>query len=266
MSTRSIFQSEAQNILTDATITSDVAPLTTGGYSLDLLNALRPDWNIKWNVSTVTITWTLSSPARGDVFVLPKSNLTTGHATLTNGAGLSQALTIPSLQANGLSKTTAIDLTLGTPNPTTRTSNVWHLVIASNPVSVTLGAAVAVYNPRTLFIAGGFLMGVTYTKKTGTLNVANWNLGRFKLSSGATERGLVLSALSSDADAVQIEDFFDGCAGDAYPGTVWLNPDTDPDAYLGYWSEGGFSRTRKEPNVNDIKLTFTELSKGIKLL
>lgn len=266
MSTRSIFQSEGQNILTDAVITASTDPLTTGGYTLDILNALRPDWNIKWGVTTVTITWTLDSPARGDVFVLPKSNLTTGSATLTNGSGLSQALTIPSLQANGLSKTTAIDLTLDTPNPVTRTSDVWHLVIVSNPVNVVLGAAIAVYNPRSLFIAGGFLMGVTYTKKAGTLNVTNWQLGRFKLSSRALERGLVLSVLSSDADALQIEDFWDGCAGDAYPGTIWLNPDTDPDAYFGYWPEAGFSKTRKEPNVNEIKLVFTELSKGIPLL
>lgn len=266
MSTRSIFQSEAQNILTDATITSSVAPLTSGGYALSLLNALRPDWNVKWSVATVTITWTLASPARGDIFVLPKSNLTTGHATLTNGAGLSQALTIPALQANGLSKTTAVDLTIGTPNPTTRTSDAWHLVISSNPVNVTLGCALALYNPRTLFIAGGFLMGVTYTKKAGTQSTSNWNLSRYKLSSRAIERGLILSVLSSDADAAQLENFFDGCAGDAYPGTLWLNPDTDPDAYFGYWPEGGFSRTRKEPDVNDVKLTFMELSKGIPLL
>lgn len=265
MSTRSIFQSEAQNILTDATITADVPPLTTG-YDIDLLSALRPDWNVKWGAATVTITWTLAAPARGDVFVLPKSNLTTGHATLTNDAGLSQALTIPALQANGLSKTLAVDLTIGTPNPTTRTSNVWHLVISTNPVNVTLGAAVAVYNPRTLFAATGFMMGVTYGKKAATLSSENWQLARYKISGRSIERSLTLEALVSDADAVLLESFWDGCSGDAYPGTIWLNPDTDPDAYLGYWPENGFSRTRKEPDVNEVKMVFTELSKGIPLL
>ncbi len=265
MSTRSIFQSEAQNILTDGVITSTVAPITAGGYSLALLSALRPDWNVKWNTNTVTITWTLANPTRGDVFVLPKSNLVTGAATLTNGSGLSQAITIPAVQANGISKTTAIDLTLGTPVAATRTSNVWHLVIVANTSNVTLGAAVAIYNPRTLFVATGFRMGVVYGKKTATLNSANWQLARYKLSGQSLERSFTLTALVSDVDAASLEAFFDGCFGDAYPGTIWLDPDNSPDAYMGYWPESGYARTRIEPDVNEIKFVFTEMSKGIPL-
>lgn len=264
MATKTIFQSAAQNILADAVVTSDVPPLATG-YSLTLFSSLRPDWNIKFGVTTVTITYTLSAPARGDILVVPKSNLITGFATLTNATGLSQALIFPALQGNGISRTLALDLSIGTPNPTTRTSNVWHLVIASNPANVTIGAAFAIYSPKTLFVGDAFLWGVGYTKKVGTLSAQNWQQSRFKLAGRTVERSLTLATLATDSDADALEAFFDGCYGDAVPGLLWLNPDTDPDGYFGYCPDT-FTRTRTNPNINDIKFTFTELSKGIPLL
>src|SRR5678815_5017755 len=107
-----IMQSAAQDIFFGATITADVAA-SPSDYDVTLLGAMLPAWRIRWTVKTVTITWTLATAMRGDVFVLPMSNLSTGSVTLTNGAGLSQAITMAVLDGMGIPRTTVVDLTIG---------------------------------------------------------------------------------------------------------------------------------------------------------
>ena len=124
------------NILAGSTV-SGTAPSST--YSLATLLTMQPAARVRWGSPTVSVTFTLDAPARGDVFVLPVSNLEESIdgaspesvAVLTNGAGLSVALTIPALQGNGLPGTVCVDLTDAEPNATIRTSAVWTLTIAN---------------------------------------------------------------------------------------------------------------------------------------
>lgn len=258
---KSIFQSAVQDVLQGATVTTNVA--VSAGYDVTQMLLGRPDWRVKWGVETVTITWTLPSPVLGDIFVLPQSNLTSG--TLTNGSGLSQTLINQGQYKNGLSRTWAVDLTIDTPNDATRTSNVWNLVIVSNGGDVVLGAALSIYSPKTQFTTHGIKYGVVYGRKAGTITNTNEYLSIDNTATGAAQRTLGLTAIATDAEAVALENMFDGSMGDGLPSLFWLNPDTDPDAYFGLMPNT-FNRTRTEADINNIQWTFTELSKGVPIL
>lgn len=266
-----IFQGFDQNILQDAVITATVVPQTT--YDVTDLGFLRPDWRIRWSAGTLTITWTLASPALGDLFVLPMSNLDTAGSpsatiTLTNASGLSVAITMPAIRRNGLPKTLVVDLTAAEANPTTRTSDVWHLVIVGNPSDVTLGAAAAIYSPLTQLGDRDFKWGYTIRKRGAQAEIQNAHLTRYQQDLLASERMLDLETLATDADADALEDWFEGGNGRARPGVLWLQHGNVDDAYLGILQDE-FTRTvgtGECVDTNVIHLTFTELSKGIPLL
>ncbi len=265
LATAAIFQGNDQNILSGATITADAIPSLT--YDLATLGFLRPDWRVKFSTGTVTITFTLSAPALGDILCLPMSNLVDGHVTLTNGAALSVSIPVPGTLRNGLPKTIVVDLSLLDTNATHRTSNVWHLVISGNPVNVTLGGAVAIYGPKTALGDRDFQWGYTIRKRGAYSETYNEYRTRFGLNMQTMERSIDLSTLATDADADALEDWVDGCNGRGAPGLLWLTPEVE-DAFFGVWQDT-FERVRGSAQVTDtelIKLRFDELSKGLPLL
>ncbi len=261
LATAAIFQGADQNIFDGATITSSPAPSTT--YSLTTFSYLRPDWRVKFGSGTVTITWALGSAKLGDILVIPISNLVTGHVTLTNTAGLSQAIAVPATLRNGLPKTIVVDLSA----LANRTASSWSLVISGNPVNVTLGGAVALYGPKTALGDRDFKWGYT-VRTTGIVGEkVNDHSARFIVNTRAMEREIVLETLATEADADALQAWFEGNNGRGLPGLLWLRPELE-DAYLGIW-QPTFERVVGSggvPNTNLIKLTFTELSKGIPLL
>lgn len=261
----SIIQGWDQNILQGATITSTVAPSST--YILSELGLLLPSYRIIWGTGTVTITFTRGAgAAQGDILVIPASNLITGHATLTNGAGLSQALTFPSLLRNGFPPTMAIDLTVGTPNNATRTSNVWNLVISTNPANVVMGGAVAIYGPKTALTNRGFEWGYSLRKKGPVVESENDYGTEYIQGTGTYKRFLDITAKGTNTDTAMLEGTFDANFGRALPGLIWLDPagslgNPATDAMLGVL-QGEFKRTHVWRQLHQLSLTIQELSKG----
>ena len=226
---------------------------------------------VVWDVPTVTIEFELiggGSPAvaaRGDILAIPFSNLggggsPSGSIRLTNDAGLNQDLVAPDPLANGLPRTLVVDLTVDTPNASTRTSANWQLVIHDNVQNVVLGGAIAIYSPKTYLVDRDFQFGYGLWKQGSALDAVNDYQTLFRQNLGTMIRGVDLSTIATDDDADRIEDRFDGCNGHAQPGLLWFDPDIQ-DAFLGHW-QSQFRRRYLYADANAIDLTFTELSKG----
>jgi hypothetical protein len=195
------------------------------------------------------------------------SNLVTGHVTLTNSSGLSQNIPVPATARNGLPLTIVVDLSVLTPSAGTRTAGTWNLVIAGNPANVKLGGAIALYGPKTMLGHRHFQWGYTLRKTSMAPEKVNEYGSRFIADTTAMERSIDVQTIATDTDADLLEAWFDGNHGRGLPGLLWLRPDVQ-DAYFGIW-QPAFERTvgvGKVVNTNVIKLTFTELSKGIPFL
>lgn len=265
LATSAIFQGADQNILDGGTITADVTPSPT--YTVATLGYLRPDWRLKFGTGTVTITWTLTAPALGDILCIPMFNVVDTHVGLTNGSGLSVSIAVPGTLRNGVPKTIVVDLSILDTNAAHRTSDVWHLVISDNPDDVTLGCAIAIYGPKTSLGDRDFQWAYTIRKRGAYTEIYNEYRSRFGQNMLTMERSIDLSTLATDADAEALEGWFDGCNGRGAPGLLWLTPEVE-DAFFGIWQDT-FERVRGSAQVEDtelIKLRFDELSKGLPLL
>ncbi len=266
LTTAAIVQGADQNLFAGITPSSTVVPLTS--YSLAEFTFLRPDWRVKFGSGTLTLTWDLGSPGgQGDIFVLPMSNLVDGHVTLTNTSGLSQNIPVPATLRNGIPKTIVVDLSVLTPSSVTRTAGTWSLVISGNPSHVTLGACIALYSPKTALGDRDFRWAYTTRKVGATSEKTNEYLTRFILNMQTMERSIDLTAFATDADADVLEAWFDANNGRGLPGLLWLTPEIE-DAFFGIL-QATFERvvgSEMVPDTNLIKITCTELSKGLPLL
>ncbi len=258
-----IFQGQDTNIFRDVVPTSSVDPMDT--YSLTTFSYLRPDENVRFGSGTVELTWTLGSPALGDILIIPKSSLVDGYVSITNGAGLNQNVPVSAPLRNGISRTIALDLSVLTPSSVTRTSNVWHLIIAANPNNVTLGGCIALYSPKTMLGDRDFKWGYTRSKTGFTAKKTNEYGIPYVLNMQTSARGLDLETLATDDDADALEGWFDANNCGGLPGTLWI-PGFE-DACFGYLPDT-FQRivgSEQVPDTNIIKFTFSEHPKGLPL-
>lgn len=254
----SIYARYDDNILRTGTVTSTFAPLTS--YTLATMNTDRPDARVLFGVTTVTITWTLGSPALGDILVIPTSNLEGAVLTLTNGAGLSQAITIPAMTVNRIPKTIVADLSVLVPNPTTRTSNVWNLVIAANANNVKMGGAVYIFSPKRTLTPGDINQVFVLARQHAGIDTPNMYLTRYRQDFQTQIRSLSGKITCGAAQAADLESWYDDNGGNTLPGLLW--PDSGVgDAYIGTLSSVVAS-SHKIADVYDVGLTFSELSKG----
>ncbi len=254
-----IYARGGDNILDGITPTG-TAPSST--YALSALALMQPAARVRWGASTVSLVFALGSSLRGDVLVIPAHNLDAGTSptvlTLTNGAGLSLSVPVPADQANGLPATIVLDLVEAEPNPTTRTSNSWTLTITSNSVNVTLGGAIAIFGPQRI-LDPDIRWGYTVREEAGQVITRNDYLTRYVVNLRTYERSIVASIRTTDLEGVRAW-FHENAAGSA-PGLLWPQL-TGLDAYLGIW-EPQFEAVNVEgTEYYDIRLTFTELSKG----
>ncbi len=261
-----IYGTASSNLFAGITPTATVAVSTT--YSLATFTYLRPDWRVKWGVTTVTITWSgVNAAISGEIFVLPMSNLDAGAsvATLTNADGLSQALTIPAVPLDGIPLTAIADLSGFT--TAQKTSTTWNLVIVGNSVNVTLGGAIALYGPKTTFLnnMSGSNFAWEYHEKESHAKVekANEYRSRFILDCLTRERSIEILMRANDAGKTAITAWFRGAHGGALPSLFWPDPNVN-DALLGTW--GDLDVLNMCTGYRPITLTFTELSKGMPLL
>ncbi len=261
-----IYQGSASNLFAGITPTASVAVSAT--YSLSTFTYLRPDWRVKWGVKTVTLTWSgVNAAINGEIFVLTMHNLDAGAAvaTITNADGLSQAITIPATPLDGLPLTVIVDLSGFT--GAQKTSTTWNLVISGNSVNVTLGAAIALYGPKTSFLnnMSGDNFAWEYHEKETHAKVEKKNeyLSRFIVDLLARERAIEILMRCNDAGKAAITAWYRATHGGALPSLFWPDPNIN-DALFGTW--GDLDVMNMSGNYRPIQLTFTELSKGIPLL
>lgn len=264
-----IYAPASDNILSGVVPTSTVAPTTS--YSLATLALLNPATRVRWAVDTLTLTWTLSGPALGDVLIIPVTNLDPGlgspaTVTVTNGSGLSVAIDVPTLPANRIPQTIAVDLALADTNAAHRTSNVWHLVIVSNSVPVVLGGAVAIYGPKRT-LNPDLAFGFTPRKVHALIDTKNEYLTRYRQDYETVERGVDASVrVVGQTQYSMVEDFYDGCHGRGLPGLLWVQGVPGLGAFLGTWQSQFTARhvqdTMGADIIFDVQLSFDELSKG----
>jgi hypothetical protein len=255
-----VYQTYADNILNGGTV-SGATPVT--GYSASTLVTNRPYARVRYSSGTVTVTVTATASARGDVLCLPMHNLSGAVLTLTNGAGLSEAITIPTARANGFPQTLVADLTALEPNASTRTSSVWNLVISGNASNVILGGAVGVYGPMRTVTR--LQWGYTEHERHEVIEHLNVYGSRLVYDLHAGQRSVVLSAMANSTEREQLRDWFRANHGSARPSLLWLDSSDLTTGYFGFWQDD-LSIVREHPNASMAGLTFTEASKGVALV
>ncbi len=261
-----IYQGSASNLVAGITPTASVAVSTT--YSLSTFTYLRPDWRVKWGVKTVTLTWSgVDATIPGDIFALPISNLDAGAgvATLANTSGVSQAITVPATPLDRLPLTTIADLSGFT--LAQRKAGTWTLAISGNSVNVTLGGAIALYGPKTSFLnnmSGDNFAWEYPEKETHAKSEKKNEYGsRFILDLLTRERSIEVLLRANDAGKTAITAWHRSAHGGALPSLFWPDPNVN-DALLG--TLGDLEVLNMSGNYRPIKITMTELSKGIPLL
>lgn len=256
-----IFQRYDDWFLKGSTV-SGTAPQTT--YALADLLTLMPAARVLWPAGAVSITFTLAGAKQGDIFALPMHNLDAGSTiTLTNGAGLSQSIVVPAYQLDGLPPTIVINLTTGTPVAATRTSTTWTLSIASNSVPVCLGACVWISGPlRTLDRNPDWSSIHEQEQHAVVIHDNAWLVSR-RLNLRAKIRSYECQVSASDTGRDDLRSWYQSTAGGALLSLFWPDPGVG-DAYLGYFSNP-LDVQRTFLNLNTIKWTFTEASKGVAL-
>jgi hypothetical protein len=211
------------NILIGATISANATPMT--GYALTTLASIYPDARVRFSTTTVTITFTIASTI-GAILMIPWHNFTPGSGsvlTLTNGAGLSQAITIPALMANGLPHPIVYDFSA----LANRTSTTWNLVISGNATNVQVGAGISIYSAVKSFsslASGNIEVDFTLkelhhqdeeTNEYGTTYIQDY---------GTHQRTLEFSVVGSASQISSIVDLFRANHGRSRPSLLW--PDT----------------------------------------
>ncbi len=268
MAIQSLYQAYSDYILFDAVWSSTVSPLTT--YSVTQLAYLRPDWRIKWGVTTVTITATLGGSRQGDLVVVPISNLDAAVLTVTNGAGLNQPITLNTPGSGNWPETSWIDLTRSDLNGGLgwsvgqRTSSVWNFVIAGNSKNITLGSALWISGPRRALpfsLAKGADLDRTYAKASKP----NEYLVEFVLDLQSRQQTLSASTeVTSETDRAAVATWIDGSHGASLP-SVFVRDTTINRALLCY-AMSPYREHRVSPTAYTIPIALRELAKGIPLL
>lgn len=262
--TPAIFQRYDDDILRDA-VWSGTSPSTS--YSLATLGLKNPAARVRFGATSATVTATVLS-ARGDILVIPMHNLTPGSSavlTITNGAGLSQAIPIPALQANSYPATLVVDLSLLVPLAATRTSTVWNFVIAGNAANIILGGAILLYGGKTSFLgnaAGDNFQWAGYTERElhYASEVENEYGTRYIADRAAASRSVDVQIAANAAGLIEVRDWYRGCHGRGLPGFFWPDP-TVADGYFGLWQRE-FSVGHVYANYHPVQVTFDELAKG----
>lgn len=257
-----IYASFEDNILIGSTVTADASPLST--YSLDTLLSMNPAARVRFGTDTVTITFTLGAAALGEVLIIPMHNLTPGSGsvlTLTNGAGLSVAVTIPALEAaSGFPPTLAVDFSA----EVNTTDDVWNLVIASNAANVILGGAVAIYPKKTfenLTIKDSVSWHFEAHDTWNMTETPNEYATPYVQDYGTLSKVIRFTAFVLKTMTATYKAWFLENHGRVRVGLFWPDPADASGAYLGRWQKT-FDVMPYTPKSNSIDTVFDEWPKG----
>jgi hypothetical protein len=249
-------------ILYDA-VWSGTAPMST--YSLATFTYLRPDWRVRYSVTTATITATLGASRLADLVVVPMSNLGPSVLSLTNGSGLNVPVPVPAVPTGPYGRlplTAVLDLR-PLASAGTRTASVWNWVITSNSVNITMGAAL--WLGSAVNFTANFRPYAVFSEHYYNIPATNEYGSVYRERSRAKTRSMDFGVPARDAQRDQLMEWAGSGEGAGLPSVFWPNPSVN-DAFLGTLPDD-VSNTWIVSNFSPVDgIRFTELSKGIPLL
>lgn len=253
-----IFQAADENILRSATW-SGTAPADT--YAVTTYARINPAARVRYVSNGGTATATIAS-ARGDILVIPCTNADT--LTVTNAAGLSESIAIPTMPRTRIPKTIVADLTALEPNNTIRTSTTWNFVFNCSTAVLQVGGAIALYTPKRALLVGDFQWGGTESHSAFGIDHENEYGVRYLLTHQTIRRSVSLVKLATQADLDALQDWYDASGGKYGPAFLWPDPDVN-DGYLGTLQDK-LDVTRLAPTslgtLFSVQIQLQELSKG----
>lgn len=256
-----IYQTYADNILNGITPTG-TAPSTS--YSLAWFTRQNPAERIAWGATSATITFTRGTVAQGDILCIPMHNLSGSVLSVTNGNSFnSGTLTIPDQRGNGFPETLVVDMT-GLASDATRTDEVWNIVISGNSRDIVLGGAIAIYGPKRT-LTQNIEWGYTEFEQQHVVSHENVYGKRLTYDLQSYSRRVEARFdVVSNAQRELLRDWFQLDHGSARPSLLWLDTDDATTGYFGTWQDEQ-SIVHRFRGVNDMAVTFLELSKGVAL-
>lgn len=260
MASVSALYSRADDSILQGAVVTGTAPLAT--YALSTLLSGLALARVRWGVTTVQIVLTLPAPRRADVFVPPVWNVDAGAsvAVLSNGAGLSQALTVPTIPPNGIPEFAPMDLRIGTPTGATRTSNVWTVDITGNSINVIAGGLMWLGQLRSF---DRNLVWNATDEETAHVDITPNVYGTDYVVDYETASGGATVAFddATDADRNALKAWQRSTHGGALPSFFWVDPTVQTSGLIGRWPRK-YSALFQFLNLNKVPLTFTGLTKG----
>lgn len=263
--TPAIYALPLDNILHGAVVTSSVPPLDT--YNDDVLGSFDPAARVRWGVTSVNVVFTRSTPAEGQLLVLPMHNLAPGSTTvltITNNNGFSHAITIPAKFIDGRCPVLTIDLTPFA-NAATRTASVWTLVIASNTNAVTLGGFVAIYGTIRTFsdVAGGnYQMEFTDREQANSSEAKNEYGTLYVQDYDSFLRQIEVTIIASPTVIEEFRDWFRASRGRVNLSFFWPEPETMSGALVGRWQAGIEIKPAADGTHRTMTIVFDEAARG----
>lgn len=253
-----IFQAYDENILRSAVWSGDDP---SDSYSLEAFDRLDPAARVRYDSGSAVVVATISSK-RGDVLVVPVTNA--DSLVVTNTAGLSVDVPIPSMTRNRIPRTIVCDLSIEEPDLETRRAGVWTFTFGCSTDDVIIGAAIGLYAPRRDLLFGDFQWGGSESRVTFGKSHRNVAGVRYQLSDNTQRRSFSSTKLATQDDLDEILEWFGANRGRFQKAFLWPDPDVN-DGYLGTLQET-LEIVRKAPTsagtLYEVTIQFDELSKG----
>lgn len=230
------------------------APMAT--YDLARFEYARPDWRVKYNVTSVTVTATGTS-RKADVVAVPMHNATAITIANNNGLG-AQALTIPAIPSDGIPLTAVLDLR-PLASASTRTATVWTFVF-TGPSNITLGALLWLGTVSEL----EFTVGLVVKEKRFNGGDANFFGIKNRVRARTRERFVELVDPADFTQRAALVSWARAGEGSGLPSLLWTKTNVN-DALIGTLRDeyGGPETTN---DYAPFSVTFTELNKGLPLV
>lgn len=240
----------------DATI-SLTSGTVNSSFPLTNIQDLNPAKPTKTTGTAATFRATFGAPVVLEMVSFGPHNLAGATVTLTNGAGLSRPITIPSNREDGLSVNPFDDFSAVA--QATRTSTTWDLVITGAAANIAIGEWQLIATKRTLDIR----WGVEDTEDHRTIVHETDYGAKLKYWLGVSQRSL-RAKVNRESERANLLSLIRSAQGQ-YKAFILILDSSVNDAWLVDLATDAREFTREHTNITDVDLGFVELQRGLAL-
>jgi hypothetical protein len=265
MPIRTLYTRPSDNVAPDATWTVTSGTLDTG-YDVEAISDLTPSSAIIASGTSLTVRATFATAKTLVGIVILNHNFAQGSpyatVTLTNGAGLSQALSVPDDRLDGLPTGLFKDFSAAA----NRTSTIWNVVITGNAEPVFLGEILLLTAWRDDL---NFLVEASPGDRTDVPSIVHRTHAGVRM---VYEHDVKIDGFKGEVlledNAAALNALFQTARGTAR-NFVWIPDDDVNDAYLVHFSERTIerlillSRSHHESGVKRVPIVLEEEGNGL---